>query len=85
VPFRRPSRRIEDRGEDCAAVLLTLILIVLPGLWLAVAALTVAACRAASRADRAATDGQGDRYAGGPPALSLSAGAGHGFATSHGV
>lgn len=63
---------------------LSLILILLPVVWLAVAAFAVAACRSASRADRLA-DGQKDRLPGGPPAVSRSETAVYGFITSQGV
>jgi hypothetical protein len=65
-------------------VLLALILILIPVAWLAVAALAVAACRSASRADRIAAR-EGDRRADGPPASRAAHAGYYGFTTSQGV
>jgi hypothetical protein len=63
-------------------VLLTLILILLPLVWLTAAALAVAACRAASRADGTLAARQRGRHKG-APAASLPSD--YGLLTNQGV
>ena len=72
-------------------VLLTLTLILIPSLWLAVAALVVAACRSASLADRLAArerlaTQQKGRPEDGPPAMPAGRSTrSYGLAVSQGV
>jgi hypothetical protein len=72
-------------------VLLTLTLILIPSLWLAVAALVVAACRSASLADRRAVRArlearQKGRPEDGPPVMPAGqSGRSYGLAVSQGV